>query len=393
MIKWVPAGSSHSPPTRSTSPRVLHVITGLFRGGGAETLLVRMLDELGEERRGHSVLSLRPRWALADEIEEMGVPVQALGMSERPTPGDVFRLGQALRRSGADVIQTWMLHSNFLAGLVARAVSRTPVVWGVHIGEGSRATLSTTAVAVQRAEAICSWFVPSRIVACSVTSREVMEGLRYRRSRIVTIPNGFDVGRFKPDPRARDEVRSELGLSPTTTVVGHLARFHPFKDHPNLLAAAGEVIERTADVRFVLCGDRVTPDNPELAPLAAPLGDRVLLLGQRKDIPRMLNAFDLAVSSSSGWEALPLAIGEAMATGLPVAATRAGDAEEIIGDTGAIAPVSDPAALAEAIIKLIELDPERRAELGRRARDRIRTNYSMQNMVDAYSTLWAEHAA
>jgi glycosyltransferase involved in cell wall biosynthesis len=372
---------------------VLHVITGLFRGGGAETLLVRMLGELGEERSGHSVLSLRPRWALADEIEEMGVPVQALGMSERPKPGDVIGLGRALRASQADVIQTWMLHSNFLAGLVGRAVSRSRVVWGVHIGEGSRETLSTTAVTIQRAEAICSWFVPSRIVACSVTSREVMEGLRYRRSRIVTIPNGFDVSHFKPDPKAREEVRSELGISSTETVVGHLARFHPFKDHPNLLAAAGKVLERDPDVRFVLCGDGVTPDNPELAALAAPLGDRVMMLGNRKDVPRLLNAFDVSVSSSSGWEALPLAIGEAMATGLPVAATRAGDSEEVIGDTGAIAPISDPSALAEAMIKLIELDPERRAELGRRARDRIRTDYSMRRMVEGYSSVWDEVAA
>lgn len=372
---------------------MLHVITGLFRGGGAEMLLVRMLDELGEERRGHSVLSLRPRWELADEIEEMGVPVQSLGMSERPTPRDVFRLGSAIRGSEADVIQTWMLHSNFIGGLVGRTVSRTPVVWGVHIGEGSRETLSTTAVTIQRAEGICSWFVPSRIVACSVTSQRVMERLRYRRSRIVTIPNGFDLRHFKPDPKARDEVRKELGIDPTTTVVGHLARFHPFKDHPNLLAAAEKVIEREPDVRFVLCGDRVTPDNPDLAALAAPLGDRVMMLGQRKDVPRMLNAFDLAVSSSSGWEALPLAIGEAMAAGLPVAATRAGDSEEVIGDTGAIAPVSDPAALAEAMLKLIEMDPQRRSELGERARDRIRTDYSMRRMVDGYSAVWAEAAA
>ena len=352
-----------------------------------------MLGELGEERRGHSVLSLRPRWALADEIEEMGVPVQALGMSERPTPADIFRLGGALRRSEADVIQTWMLHSNFLAGLVARSVSRTPVVWGVHIGEGSRETLSTTAVTIQRGEAICSWFVPSKIVACSVTSRKVMEGLRYRRSHIVTVPNGFDLRHFKPDPEARDAVRRELGISPTETVVGHLARFHPFKDHPNLLAAAGRVLERAPDVRFVLCGDGVTPDNSKLAPLAAPLGDRVIMLGNRKDVPRLLSAFDMSVSSSSGWEALPLAIGEAMATGLPVAATRAGDSEEVIGDTGAIAPVSDPEALAEAMLKLIELGSERRSELGMRARERIRTDYSMRRMVDGYSVAWAEVAA
>ncbi len=384
-------GRANSPPKRTASPRVLHVITGLYRGGGAETLLVRMLDELGEARRRHSVVSLRPRWELADEIESMGVPVEALEMSERPTPAAMRRLATAMRRFDADVVQTWMLHSNFLAGLVGRAVSpRTPIVWGVHVGEGSRETLSTTAVAVQRAEAAISWLVPARIIACSATSTRVMEGLHYRRSRIVTIPNGFEIKDFEPDPKAREEVRAELGISPDETVVGHLARFHPFKDHPNLLAAAAQVVERRPDVRFVLCGDRVTKETPELAALAEPLGERVLMLGQRRDIPRVLNAFDLTTSSSSGWEALPLAIGEAMAAGLPVAATQAGDSEEVIGDTGAIAPVRDPTALAEAMLKLIELEPQKRRELGGQARERIRTRYSMRRMVDGYSEVWAE---
>jgi glycosyltransferase involved in cell wall biosynthesis len=373
--------------TMKRSPRVLHVITGL-RLGGAETLLVRLLEGLGDERRGHSVLSLRPRWPLAQDIEELGVPVQALGMSGRPTPADIFRLGRILRRSQADLIQTWMLHSNVL-GVVSRAVSRSPIVWGVHLSEVSRSTLGTKAVVVQRLEATCSWFVPSRIVACSVSSRQVMHRLGYRRRRIVTIPNGFDVARFSPDPGAREEVRRELGLSPTTTAVGHLARFHPIKDHATLLAAAREVVAQAPDVRFVLCGHGVDAGNPELSALAAPLGDRVQLLGRRDDVPRLLNAFDLAVSSSSG-EALPLAIGEAMSTGIPVAATRCGDSEELIADTGALAPVGDPTALAQAMLGLIETDPETRSELGRRARARISSRYSLQGMVEGYQSIWAE---
>jgi len=370
------------------SPRVMHVITGLFPGGGAETLLLRLLEALGDERAGHSVVSLRPRWALAHDIERLGVPVHAVGMSGRPTPADLARLGRFLRRSDAEVIQTWMLHANVL-GLIARMVSRSPVVWGVHLSEVSRSTLGTKAVVVQRCEAICSWFVPSLIVACSASSQEVMQRLRYRSQRIVTIPNGFDVVRFKPDVAAGKEVRRELGLPATTTVIGHLARFHPIKDHGTLLAAAAEVLGQAPDVRFVLCGDGVTSENPQLSELTAPLGDGVLMLGQRDDIPRLLNAFDLAVSSSSG-EALPLAIGEAMATGVPVVATRCGDSEKLIADTGALAPVGDPRALAEAMVELIKLDPEMRMELGRRARARISNRYSLEGMVERYQQVWAD---
>jgi glycosyltransferase involved in cell wall biosynthesis len=149
------------------------------------------------------------------------------------------------------------------------------------------------------------------------------------------------------------------------------------------------VLGHLPDVRFVLCGAGVERENPELDALVAPLGDRVLLLGQRDDVPRVLNAFDLAVSSSVS-EALSLAIGEAMATGLPVVATRCGESEDLIGDTGAIVPVRNPRALAQEIMRLIETPPETRSELGHRARSRISEHYSLQKMVEGYKELWAE---
>jgi glycosyltransferase involved in cell wall biosynthesis len=369
--------------------RILHVITGLAPGG-AETMLVRLLEELGDHRRSHSVISLRERWSLVDRLEELEVPVQALGMSGKPAPGEILGLARALRSSQADVIQTWMLHPNVLVGLLARAgIQRVPVVWGVHLSEVDRSTLGTRTAMLQRFEAACSWIVPSRIVACSFSSQEAMARLRYRRRGIRTIPNGFDLDRFRPDAEARDEIRAELGISPSTVVIGHVGRYHPVKDHPTLLRAANQVVDRASDVRFVLCGWEVEPSNPVLRPFADALGDRVMMLGQRADVPRMLNAFDLLVSSSSS-EALSLAIGEAMATGVPVVATRCGDAPELIADTGSIVPIGDPAALADAIVAMIEMDPAARRELGRRARAWISSRYSLNGMAERYRAVWAE---
>ena len=336
----------------------MHMITSLNNGGGAETMLLRLLEELGDGRDGHHVFSLRPRGMLASRVEELGVPVGAFGMRSRPAPADVMRLGRVIRESRPAVIQTWMLHSNVLVGLAARMVSRSPVVWGVHLTEVDRSTLGTKAALIQRFEALSSWSVPSRIVACSISSEQAMLRLRYRRNRIVTIPNGFDLAQFRPDPAAREEVRRELGIPPGSLVIGHVARFHRVKDHPTLVAAAAKVFDRCPDARLVLCGPHIEPDNAELMALVAPLGDRVLLLGRRTDVPRVLNAFDVGVSSSSG-EALSLAIGETMATGVPMVATRCGDAEEVIGDTGELTPIGDPAALAEALLRLLAMDPER----------------------------------
>ena len=79
-----------------------------------------------------------------------------------------------------------------------------------------------------------------------------------------------------------------------------------------------------------------------------------------------------------------------MATGLPVVATRCGDSEELVADTGAITPVGDPTALARAMIELVKLGPETRKELGRRARARISSSYSLEGMAEGYQGTWAE---
>jgi glycosyltransferase involved in cell wall biosynthesis len=373
--------------------RVLHVITGFNAGGGAETLLLRLLEELTEEeRRGHQVISLRPQGSLAPAVEALGIPVSGLGMIETPAAADAKRvreLARAIRRSGADVVQTWMLHSNILTGLAGKAATHIPIVWGVHVSEVTRETQGTATFLFQRAEAVCSWFLPARIIACSASAQEAMERLHYKKRLLITIPNGFDVERFKPDAEAGAAARKELGLGPDQTVIGHVARFHPVKGHAALLEAAPAALAADPTARLVLCGDGVTRDNPAMAKLLEPLGEQAIPLGPRDDLPRLLNAFDFAVSSSAG-EALPLAVGEAMASGLPMVATDTGDSKLMVGDTGLIVPVGDETALAAAIAEMMAGGREKRAELGRRARERISSRYAMAVMVDGYRRVWDE---
>jgi glycosyltransferase involved in cell wall biosynthesis len=374
-----------------SDPRVTHVITGLERGG-AETLLLRVLEQIEDVERTHSVISLTGKGALGPRIERLGVPIEALEMAPLPRPRDLKRLVAALRRSEPDLVQTWMLHSNVLGGAVARAALRgVPVAWGVHVSSVQSRTLGARAAAVQRLEGLFSWVVPTRIVACSHSSAEVMAGLRDRHKRIVEISNGFELPPAAEGGRS-EAVRAELGFPPDAEVVGHVARFHPVKDHATLLRALAIVHERRPRARFVLCGTGVSPDNAELRDLAEPLGDSVAMLGERDDVPRLLRAFDVLVSSSAG-EALPLAIGEAMASEVPVVATRCGDSEELVGDAGVLVPIRDPAALAEGLIGMLELPRAELERLGALARARIASDYSLEEMMRRYRALWGDLAA
>lgn len=375
-----------------SEPRVTHVITGLERGG-AETLLLRVLEQIEDVGATHSVLSLTGKGTLGPRIEQLGVSLEALEMKPLPRPGDLRRLGRALRASEPDVVQTWMLHSNVLGGAVSRAALRgTPVAWGVHVSAVQSATLGARAAAVQRLEGLFSWVVPTKIVACSRSSSEVMSRMRYDRRRIVEIANGFALPGAETGGKAREEVRAELGIPADAEVVGHVARLHPVKDHPTLLRALAIVHERRPGARFVLCGSGVSADDAELRALAEPLGDSIAMLGERDDVPSLLDAFDLLVSSSAG-EALPLAIGEGMASGLPVVATRCGDSEELVGEAGVLVPVRDPGALAEGLLKMLALPRPELLRLGGLARDRIASRYSLEVMMSRYRTLWRELAS
>jgi glycosyltransferase involved in cell wall biosynthesis len=366
--------------------RVLHAITGL-EVGGAELILSRLLPRLDPERFESAVVSLTTEGVIGPRIREEGVPVTALGLGVPPSPRGLWALRRAIRDFAPDVLQTWLLHSNVLAGVAGR-IARVPVVWGVHITDVRREVHGSVAVASRGMERRLARPVPARIVACSHSSAAVMRELHYPEGKLVTIPNGFDVARYHPDAEDRAAVRSELGIPGDARVVGHVARFHPMKDHRNLLRAAAHLEARLSGAHLVLCGEGVSTDNPELAEWAGEL-QNVHLLGRRDDVDRVMRAFDVLALSSVGAEALPLVIGEAMASGVPVVATDLGDAAELIGDPARVVPVSDPEALAQALARVLALpDGELRA-LGTAARERIERDFDLDAMVGGYAAEWA----
>ena len=176
-------------------------------------------------------------------------------------------------------------------------------------------------------------------------------------------------------------------------MVGLVARYDPFKDHATFFRAAGLLAQAVPSARFLLCGHKVDSDNRELARLAADagLGGRCHLLGRRGDVARVYAALDVLASSSIS-EAFPLAVGEAMAAGVPCAVTDVGDSALLVGATGKVVPPRDPAALAAALHELLSMDPGRRADLGAAARRRVRERFSLDAVTGRYEDLYGQLA-
>ena len=205
----------------------------------------------------------------------------------------------------------------------------------------------------------------------------------------MVIPNGFDTDRFRPDPESRNRIREDLGLSPATRLVGMVARYHPVKDHAGFLRAAALLAGREPDVHFLLTGAGVTGDNRELVDLVRSLDLAACchLLGERNDIPAVTAALDVAALTSLS-EGFPNVVGEAMACGVPVAATAVGEAPELLDLIGAVVPCGDPERMAASWQQLLELPEDRRRTLCTAGRARILDRYSMTRMVSAFETLY-----
>src|SRR3990172_2848430 len=296
--------------------RVLHVITGLNLGG-AEVMLHRLLQASDRRSSSHDVVSLMDLGIVSERIRQLGIDPRALQMGRVPNPRKLLRLANIVRESNPDVVQTWMYHADVIGGLAAKLARRPRIVWGIHNSTlDPERTRRTTRWTVALSARLSRW-VPDCIVSVSQVSRDIHVDAGYDRSKFVVIPNGFDVGEYRPDAGYRREVRAELGIDDGTVVVGLIARVDPQKDHGNIIAAAARIALRRPEGRFLLCGQGTGRGDPIVAQVTERgLLDRFVFLGRRDDVHRVMNAIDIVTLSSAYGEAFPLVVGEAMASGV-----------------------------------------------------------------------------
>jgi glycosyltransferase involved in cell wall biosynthesis len=366
--------------------RVLHVITGL-QPGGAEHQLVNVVKRLDRSRFEPVVISLTGRGPLAEPLEAAGIPVHALRVATDPVA-----LVRLVRRERPDLVETWLYKADLIGGLATLGAGRVPLLWSVHQTDLRPEPGLRSNVLAARICARLSRWLPTLILCVSPEAARAHAAMGYRADKFRVVPNGFDTDRFRPDDEARAAVREQLGWDESTPIVGLVARFDPQKDHRTFAMAARRVVDEVPDVRFVLCGRGVTAGNADLIDLlrASGIQDSVAVLGVRDDMPAVTAALDVALSSSAFGEAFSIAVGEAMATGVPCVATDTGNASRLVGDAGRVVPVRDPIALGRAIIELLQLSGDARRAMGARGREMIVAEYSLDSVVRRYEETYAE---
>jgi glycosyltransferase involved in cell wall biosynthesis len=369
--------------------KIAHVITDLDIGG-AEMMLYKLLTLPHNDVSNFLVISLMGRGRIADRIEALGVKVKMLDLEQgqRPSWKTIKKLRLFIRAFNPDIVQGWMYHGN-IAATIAVFLS-DPMHRNVKLLWNIRQTLySVNSEKVQTRFLIklgC-WlsFLPDSIIYNSSVSAEQHVKIGFLAKKTKIIPNGFDLQKFRPDQNRRQQLRKELRVSESTILIGHISRLHPMKDHATLLRVIDRVVGSLSDtgskqeVLFLLIGHGVTSElskNPAIR-----------FLGERVDVPRIMSALDIVVSSSAWGEGFPNVIGEAMASEVPCVVTDVGDSAHIVGKYGRVCSVGDEQCIANSLLQLIENKQERKT-MGKQARKRIKENYSMDKIKKEYLKEW-----
>ena len=367
--------------------------------GGAERLAAEIATRLDPQRfastlcvtrwsdAGHAASGELPR-RLRANAEEAGV--QFLGLRRRD-PWDLRAwapLVRLLRGGSIQIVHGHMFGSNAWAVVLGR-LARVPIVVAhEHSWEFTGGTMR--GIADRRLIAAGS----DAIIACSQEDRRRMiERQRIAPAAVRFVPNG--IGGSAPTP-GRD-VRGELGLASDALLIGSVGALRAEKRFDVLLRAVAELLPRWPGLRVVIAGEGAERLRLEALAAELELGETLVMLGARDDVPDVLRALDVAVVSSD-FEGSPLSVMEYMEAGLPVVAAAVGGLPQMIDDGvhGVLVPRRDPVALAGALEGLLA-DPQRRRTLGAAARRRRRTEFDLGVMFTRiehlYEELYAAHRA
>lgn len=323
----------------------------------------------------------------AERFVEAGITVLDTEVKSKWDVGAIARFRRIIRENDVGIVHTHTRRADMSAGIAGQD-GRTATVTTHH----GQINLDGTTFEFKKDLSarvynyILRRFFTVNVAVSGEIAHELHDNCRVPHERIRRIPNGLDPSPFLADID-RDAVRSDLGLAPgdlAVTLVGSIDR----KGHRELTEAAASLRADFPEARYLYVGEG--PREAEVAEQISRLGldGIVRLTGFRKDVPAVLAASDIFCLPSYS-EGLSISIMEAMAAGLPVAASRIGGNPELVvhGETGFIFEPFDSGDVADKLSKLLR-DADMRREMGKAGRRRVLSEFTLDDMVRRYYELY-----
>jgi len=352
--------------------------------GGAEKVLFNILKT--RNNKDVFLISLTNIGFYGKKLKDKGYKICSLNLKKDFfSIFKIFKLYLLILRFNPDVVHTWLYHANLFGGICAKFAGIKKIYWSIH---HDYETPNFWVMFEMKLLILLSHLIPNKIIFCSNTSKtnHIKQGYKVSVSQI--IKNGVSTKIFKPNLKLRKKIRQNLKISNDCLLLGNISRYHPIKDHENLLQALSLLKKKEINFKCLLIGDGLNNKNKMLVSKIRffKLTDNIILFGKSYEINTIINALDLNILSSKK-ESFPMVILEAMSAGIPCISTNVGDVKTIIGNTGWVVKVSDPYSLAHTI-RNISKDRGKLKDYAFLAREKILKKYSIGKMIKSYKKLY-----
>ncbi|MBN1869504.1 MAG: glycosyltransferase [Candidatus Omnitrophica bacterium] len=364
--------------------RILHLISssGYF---GAESILMTLARNI-HDGEYISIVGAFKDYRDNSEIKvielarESGIQTYMLKCCGRMDIFAIFRLRRYLKQNRVDILHTHNYKSDIIGALAAR-MAGVPIVATAH----GFTDMTSSVSFYEKLDRLFLRMLFRRVV---VVTEKMLPGLSQKVKRV--IPNGIDAGQFTRNEEKRKLFRKEHNINEGDVLIGTIGRLSREKNQKMLLEALYPMMRDNELVKAVIVGGGPKEDELKQFGESRHLSDRILFTGIMTDTVSVYSSLDIFVLTSLT-EGVPLTVLEAMASKLPVVATRVGGIPQIIEDgrTGLLIDAQDTEALRAKIGQLIQ-DPAKRRQLGDAAQAFVIANYSLQRMCNAYREVYEE---
>lgn len=367
--------------------KILHIITGLGDGGAEHTLFKICKYDFENE---HIVISLKDDGKYFSLLKKLGIEVYSLNFKFYSI-NKFFSLIMLLRFLKPDIVQTWLVHADFLGSIAARLAGIKNIIWNIRYSNIEIGKAKLTTILIIKILSILSNSIPKSIVTVSKKAKKIYELAGYNKKLFKTIPNGYDLSILKINKYQKIKFRKKNKIKINIPLIGKVARYDPQKDHLNLLNALSLIRLKNIDFFCILIGFNISKKNISLVSeiKRLKLSNHIKLMGQHDNISQVMNGLDLHVLSSSYGEGFPNVVAESMACGTPCVVTDVGDSAFVTGKTGWVVPPKNSIKLASAIENALkEKDTVKWNKRCNKVRLRVKENFSIANMIKLYKKLW-----
>ena len=317
---------------KSKKIKIIHIITTLGLGG-AERVLFNILKRSNNKYFEHQIICLNSGGYVTNEIKKLKIKIYFLYLNKNFFKGIIncFLFLNKFNNKDNIIIQTWLPHSDLIGGLISKICGYKKIIWNIRISNFSNNSFKFRTLIVILINSILSYFIPKKIISCSVAGINAHQRFGYKKKIFCLIHNGFD----------KIKIRNRSSKFSKDFTIGMFSRYHKVKNHEYLFRALSILQKKNLKFKLLLLGPNINLKNKELILKLRKnnILKNTIFINKKKifNVNKYFSYIDLYILCSKT-EGFPNILGEAIINGVKALSTDVGDSKLMLSSKSRIIP-------------------------------------------------------